>query len=149
MPLDELRAQCKANAKKFSFKETRFKADLPMVVDHRDKCGETYDQGQLGSCTSNSYCGNCRAVGLQKDPSRLFHYVTNRLGVSGKVEDLGADLSQSKASTIGVCDEQFWPYTMDKGRVVNFPKIPNKSAYDNAKKKHSSRNVKFNKCRLG
>ncbi|MES2216581.1 MAG: hypothetical protein V4481_04780 [Patescibacteria group bacterium] len=111
--------------------------DIPSEISWRHKIDKVYDQKQEGSCTSNSYCSHVKAVGIQANPSRYFHYVCERLNDSKSlpVTDLGADLFyHSAASSTGVCDENFMPYVVDEnGHLIGFGKLPSPEAYANAR----------------
>ncbi len=86
--------------------------NLPASLSWRSRCAPIYDQAQMGTCTSNSYCFMVRTLKIQANPSRYFHYACERLHEKGGVLlDLGADLVlDSQAAAIGVCDEKFMPY---------------------------------------
>jgi C1A family cysteine protease len=105
-------------------------ANLPKIVDLRDKMPEIYDQGNLGSCTSNALCG---LVGYVKPSikygSRLFHYYNERKLENNIPDDAGATLFSGikVLKKYGVCQETEWPYDIDKFAVK-----PPKSCYKNA-----------------
>jgi len=92
-------------------------ATLPPKVDLRSKCPPIYDQGQLGSCTSNAIAGAYEYDQVQQHqadfmPSRLFIYFNERT-MEGTVDiDAGAMLRDGIKSVakLGVCTENSWPY---------------------------------------
>jgi C1A family cysteine protease len=91
---------------------------LPNAVDLRSLMPAVYDQGQLGSCTSNSIAGAVQYV-RKKDkqgpdfiPSRLFIYYNGRY-IEGTIPlDMGLRIQDGVGSleTWGVCSESDWPY---------------------------------------
>lgn len=102
------------------------KFELPLQIP-------VYDQGNIGSCTSNSGCACFRFESAQVlgnfgfDPSRLFLYYTTREIEGTTDEDAGAyirDVFKALNKT-GVSLEQTWPYIENK-----FSTKPTKSAYD-------------------
>src|SRR5271156_6472413 len=99
--------------------------ELPENESLLEFCAEPYDQGKLGSCTANAFCGAYRVManrfGLDDaewEPSRLWVYYWERVlespeGVDrSKMEDSGADVidAESFAKTHGVCSEHLFPY---------------------------------------
>jgi len=98
---------------------------LPVSVDLRSLWGEIFDQGELGSCTSNSIAGQIRYAlykgnGPIIHPSRLFVYYNGRV-VSGDPidEDNGLSIRDGCVSVkrYGVCSENMWPYHIHKFAV--------------------------------
>jgi C1A family cysteine protease len=90
---------------------------LPDKVDLREQCPPVYDQGRIGSCTSNAISG-AYEFGLNKQqltdfvPSRLFIYYNERT-IEGSVGfDAGAMIRDGIKSVhkLGVCPESEWPY---------------------------------------
>jgi hypothetical protein len=84
-----------------------------------------YDQGQCGSCTSQSIC---QAVNILKTsdfaPSRLYLYTKERLiencNSAFCLSDSGADAVDGLtwAATTGICPEVDWPYDTSKVEVA-------------------------------
>jgi C1A family cysteine protease len=103
---------------------------LPTSVDLRSNCPPVYDQGQLGSCTANSLSGCYQFLDKSYLPSRLFLYYNERALDGDISQDAGSTISQGiKAlETIGVCDEQSWPYIEDKFTIK-----PSQNCYSEAK----------------
>lgn len=114
---------------------TPIKSNLPPSISWRSKCAPVYDQAQNGTCTSNCYCAHAIAVGIQKSPSRYFHYVSERLHENAIIQDLGADLFiDNVASSIGLCDDHLMPYSLDSnGKLIGLGTYPPVIAYMDAK----------------
>src|SRR5467141_4316921 len=107
---------------------------LPASIDLRPQCPGVYDQGMLGSCTSNAIGGAVEFDRLKQSladfvPSRLFIYYNERV-IEGTVRsDSGAmirDGIKSVASQ-GVCPEPEWPYKISK-----FATRPSVRAYNDS-----------------
>lgn len=79
-----------------------------------------YDQGQIGSCTANAFCGCYKYLCPDKsfEPSRLYVYYKERLleNPSGPITDSGAFVGDAYnwVSRHGVCPESVWPYDINK-----------------------------------
>lgn len=107
------------NFKIEKFHSTITKVDLRSVMNYK-----IFDQGQLGSCTANSYAYLFMYDTLKEKlpvltPSRLFIYYNER-ALEGTVnEDSGAMLRDGAKSLAlyGVCDEKIWPYNIDQFAV--------------------------------
>lgn len=120
------------------FRDHRFKGSteptsLPVSMDLRRYDGEIYDQGQLGSCTSNAIAANmqslCNKAGRPFMPSRLFIYYNERV-IEGTVDqDAGASLrtGMKTVANQGACPESMWPYD-----VVMFAVKPTEDCYIDA-----------------
>lgn len=112
----------------------RVLAALPETVSLRSQMPPVYDQGDLGSCTSNSAAAALRyayaKAGKQiDDPSRLMIYYDERV-IEGTVrEDSGASIKDSAVTLLkqGACPEREWPYN-----VGRFTKKPTKACYKDA-----------------
>lgn len=93
---------------------------LPPLVDLRDRFPPVFDQGRLGSCTANSLLGVFQFDDLTFNGSRLFLYFNERKMDGDVPEDAGSTISQGvKALTLyGVCEEQLWPYDINKFKVT-------------------------------
>lgn len=114
----------------------RMKA-LPSMIDLRAGCPPTYDQGQLGSCTSHAVAAALQFDEMKQkevtpfEPSRLFIYYNERVIEDTVSSDSGASLRdgiKSVAST-GYCPETEWPYDITK-----FADKPPTACYQDAKK---------------
>jgi len=111
-------------------------ASLPPKVDLRSKCPPIYDQGQLGSCTSNAIAGAYEFDQVQQHqadfmPSRLFIYFNERT-MEGTVDiDAGAMIRDGIKSVakLGVCTERSWPYD-----IAAFRDRPRAGCYQEALK---------------
>ena len=108
-------------------------SELPPSVDLRPNWGSIYDQGNLGSCVSNSvsYCVRYTLVKEGETPfipSRLFIYYNGRVNIekSPASEDTGLDVRDGYKSvaSYSVCGENNWPYDVSK-----FALKPNQTAY--------------------
>lgn len=97
-------------------------AALPTGVDLRPQCPSVYDQGQLGSCTSQAIAAAIEFDQMKQkrpyifQPSRLFIYYNER-SIEGTVEsDSGAMIRDGIKSvgSQGVCPEEEWPYDISK-----------------------------------
>lgn len=95
---------------------------LPSSVDLRSSCPPVYDQGHLGSCTSNAIAGLLEFDQIREKlssifvPSRLFIYYNER-AIEGTVSsDSGAQIRDGIKSVgkVGACSETEWPYDISK-----------------------------------
>jgi C1A family cysteine protease len=114
----------------------RTAAALPSAVDLRPQMPPVYDQGLLGSCTSNAIGGAFEFELLkQKEPdfipSRLFIYYNERVIERSEDEDSGAQLRDGMKTLAnqGVCPETMWPYV-----ISQFATKPTAECYAEAKK---------------
>lgn len=91
---------------------------LPRKVDMKVGWGSIFDQGDLGSCVSNTVAGCIRFVrkrdGLSVyDPSRLYNYYYGRLLEDFPVtEDTGMYIRSGYKAVAhhSICSERNWPY---------------------------------------
>lgn len=113
------------------FKLTIGAAPLPTSVDLSGKFPDVYDQGTLGSCTSNAIVGALQSLG-EPFLSRLKHYYDERKGDGDVKNDAGSTLSRgiSVAENQGICVEELWPYD-----VTKFAVCPPAAAYEDALKR--------------
>lgn len=92
---------------------------LPASVNLRNQMPPVYDQGNLGSCTAQAFCGLIGYVQPRFNGSRLFLYYCER--VLGKTVDIdsGATLLEGiqALQKNGVCLERLWPYIISKFAV--------------------------------
>lgn len=116
-------------------------AQLPAKVDlAQDGWGTILDQGELGSCVSNSVAYCIRYVRQKEklsvfDPSRLYIYYYGRLVEGDPIrEDTGLYIRTGFQSVqkYSVCSERNWPYI-----IAKFVEEPNKYA-QNAAKQHKT-----------
>jgi C1A family cysteine protease len=106
----------------FAFRVPRRTAvALPPAVDLRPQMPAVYDQGALGSCTSNAIGGAFEFELLkQKEPdfvpSRLFIYYNERVIERTVDTDSGAQLRDGMKTLAnqGVCPEPLWPYVISQ-----------------------------------
>jgi len=91
------------------------------VCDLRENCPEVYNQGNLGSCTSQAIAGAFQFDEMKQKlpefhPSRLFIYYNER-EIEGTVNvDAGAEIRDGIKSINkqGVCEEELWVYDISK-----------------------------------
>jgi C1A family cysteine protease len=112
-------------------------AKLPAKMDLRAKCPPVYDQGQLGSCTSNAIGAAIQFDRMKQKrkpnfvPSRLFIYYSERV-IEGTVNsDSGAQIRDGIKSVAhnGDCPENEWPYD-----IARFSVKPPPTCYKDALK---------------
>lgn len=110
-------------------------ATFPLTVDHRPKFdAPIWDQGYLGSCTSNAILAFKMFKDKQRDGyyfmlSRLFHYWQERF-IEGTVDyDSGAYIRDGMKvlQQIGCATESYFPYNQP-----DYKKTPSVAANDNA-----------------
>ena len=100
-------------------------SNLPPRVDLRPQCPPIYDQGQLGSCTSNAIAGAVEFDLIKEQqkrifvPSRLFLYYNERVIEGTQDTDSGAEIRDGIKSVAsqGDCPEDLWPYDISKFAV--------------------------------
>jgi C1A family cysteine protease len=115
-------------------KKTSF-TTLPKKVDLRSKFQPVFDQGNIGSCTANAFCGLVGYLQPLMIGSRLFLYYNIRdTDVNTTIDtdtDSGAYLSDGIISLQkhGICQELDWPYILEK-----FDDKPNDDCYKYASK---------------
>ena len=97
---------------------------LPRKVSLRSQMPPIFDQGQLGSCTANAFCGLLGFLQLKYegkfDPkSRLFLYYNERASENTIQEDAGAMPIDGIKSlqTQGICPESLWGYDISQFTV--------------------------------
>lgn len=89
--------------------------NLPEKVDLRSKCGKVFDQGDIGSCTSQSVCSAYMFDDPHFEPSRLYLYYKERLADGDPKDDNGSTLTQAiNTAKQGICSEKSWPYKPHK-----------------------------------
>jgi len=103
-------------------------AALRKSVDLRPTMPQIYDQGQIGSCTSNAVATAVQFVrkksGQAPDfqPSRLFIYYNGRVTENSLASDSGLSIGDGirAVEEYGACPEAQWPYDSppadDKGK---------------------------------
>jgi C1A family cysteine protease len=96
-------------------------AMLPARTDLSPNCPTVYDQGQLGSCTSNAIAAAIEFDRLKQKlpdftPSRLFIYYNERVIEHTVDSDSGAQIRDGIKSVNrqGDCPEPEWPYVIAK-----------------------------------
>lgn len=107
--------------------------DLPEFIDLSPDIGNIYDQGSLGSCTSNVSAQLYKFENknnLNIEPSRLFLYYCQRLRLGTVKSDSGSTMQEAikVLKEVGVCREEFWPYDITK-----FRRRPTKKCYNDAR----------------
>ncbi len=111
-------------------------ASLPPSIDLRSQCPPVYDQGLLGSCTSNAIAGAVEFDLIKEKqerifvPSRLFLYFNERVIEGTQDTDSGAQIRDGikSVSDQGDCPENLWPYDITKFAVK-----PSPQCYQSAK----------------
>ena len=105
---------------------------LPPRVDLRKQCPPVYDQGQLGSCTSNTIGGAIEFDQMKEKlpqifiPSRLFIYYNERV-IEGTVNSDSGAMLRDGIKTVakqGACPEPMWPYL-----IARFKTRPSAACY--------------------
>jgi C1A family cysteine protease len=103
--------------KKLNYGPIKIKAvkGLPPVVDLRPGMPPVYDQGDLGSCTAQAFCGSYQYL-TQFYGSRLFLYYNERKIEHTVPYDSGAYLIDGVKSLEknGLCSDSSWPYIVNK-----------------------------------
>lgn len=108
---------------------------LPPSVNLSPICPPIFDQGQLGSCTSQALAGNLDYLEERNnetnpkaytDLSRLFIYYNERVIEGTTKQDAGAELRDGIKALVkyGTCPESLWTYTNK-----NLFKKPTTAAY--------------------
>jgi C1A family cysteine protease len=123
---------------------------MPLHVDLTPQCPVIYDQGQLGSCTSQAIAAAIEFDLMKQKlpdfmPSRLFIYYNER-AVEGTINtDSGAMIRDGikSVASLGVCPESEWIYDINtftqkptpicytdalKNRAVSYSRLPNNRA---------------------
>jgi C1A family cysteine protease len=107
---------------------------LPLIIDLRKYFKYTFDQGDLGSCVSNSLCYIYDFLDKKNKfipyPSRLFVYYNSRKLDDTINYDSGTTISQGVNSLkiYGTCNEKYCKYDINK-----FTSEPSLEAYNEAK----------------
>lgn len=108
---------------------------LPPYFSLQEYINFVYDQGKLGSCTSNAFCAaykilnNIHNNNNDFEPSRLFFYYQER-EIEGNINiDIGADVidGEQYVCNNGICNESLWPYDINKFNIK-----PTPNCYDDA-----------------
>lgn len=109
----------------YSARTARQRMIVPTSVDLRPRLNPVYDQGQLGSCTSQAICGHIYH-NKRVETSRLFVYYNERLLEGTVNQDAGAMIRDGiKSLTIwGTPKESIWPYN-----IAAFRTRPSPNAY--------------------
>lgn len=109
---------------------------MPPMVDLRPTMPEIYDQGELGSCTSNAIAAAIQFDRMKNNqtpgwiPARLLIYWNERFMEGTLSLDAGAEIRDGikAVADAGVCDETLWPYDITK-----FTKKPSQQAWNDAR----------------
>lgn len=122
----------------------------PPLIDLRPLCPPIYDQGELGSCTSNALAAAYEFEKMKQKqsffmPSRLFIYYNERVMEKTVKSDAGAALRDGiKSLNIqGVCPEDMWKYNIKK-----FATKPSSKCYSTAKKNEVQQYLSINNTSL-
>lgn len=107
---------------------------LPSNIDLRASCPVVYNQGQLGSCTSNAVGAAFQFTQKKQHipdftPSRLFIYYNIRRMMGTVPSDSGASIRNGMKTMAneGICAEMRWPYD-----ITRFTSMPVQDCYDKA-----------------
>lgn len=122
------------------FRDHAFEISKPVPlakqIDLRPGMPPVYDQGDLGSCTSNALLASFDFARKKEGksfitPSRLFNYYNERVMEGSIQSDSGAQLRDGIKSLVrqGVCPESEWPYDLSK-----FADTPTPECYTSALK---------------
>ena len=112
---------------------------VPVSASLRNWCPIAYNQGQCGSCVSNTACGFVKMTqGPSANPARLYLYTKSiMLEHPGQpITDTGSEATDAFEimSTTGICDESYMPYVLDANQnVIGFGQPPSQSANADAK----------------
>lgn len=104
---------------------------LPSSFDLRKNCPPVFNQGDLGSCSSNAgVTSRMMMSNIEKTLSRLDLYYNERYLENTVNEDSGACMRDIcvALSKFGVCEETFFPYV-----EANFTNPPSEEAITNGK----------------
>jgi C1A family cysteine protease len=126
------------------------KTGLPPKVDFRNRYRLIYDQGYLGSCTSNAIA---MAIDFERvyqnltamKPSRLYIYYNERVIENSVPYDAGASLRDGikSVSKDGSCPESEWPYVIE-----NFTVKPPDICYTDGRKNLVKQYLRLNNTNL-
>lgn len=105
-------------------------AALPPLVDMRPECPPVYDQGELSSCTGQTYAALGEFLLMKQKlpvftPSRLFIYWNERVIDDDVPIDAGASLADGAEviATDGLPDEVIWPYDPSQFAAQPLPAV--------------------------
>jgi C1A family cysteine protease len=128
----------------------RVPVDLPPKVDLREFDSPVFDQLDIGSCTGNAISA-AYSFSMRKQvedeifiPSRLFIYYNEREMENSIPYDSGAMIRSGIKSInrTGVCDEQVWPYIVERFAVKPFSECYEQASRNKAVKYERLRNSK-------
>lgn len=119
---EQLDRRVRASAKKARFSAGDVVASATGSV--QQWCPSVFDQGQLGSCTANAFCGAYMTLSNEYQttdagwtPSRLWVYYQERVAENPGADpstlgDTGADVTDAEScvQANGVCSDSLWPY---------------------------------------
>ena len=114
--------------------------NLPPSINLRNQMPPVYDQGNLGSCTAQAFCGLIGYIQPNFNGSRLFLYYCERVLEQTTDTDSGATLFDGIQSLQknGVCLEKMWPYIISK-----FAQRPPESCFQNALQHQALKTLKM------
>lgn len=123
------------------------KLKFPESIDLRQYDSRIEDQGNLGSCTANAITSGYEVITKILYPeqftelSRLFVYYHSRLFSDDLNTDVGSYLRDGlkSAKNYGICNEELWPYDIDKYSAQPSPKC----YLDASKRKILSYNILY------
>jgi C1A family cysteine protease len=136
LPLEEFEKRKVVRQKKFACAKASHETShntphevapvLPSSSSLQSHCKVVYDQGQLGSCTANAFCGaHCILQDIKQGsvsfrPSRLYFYYKEREIEHTVKSDSGAEVTdgESYVQKHGICSETSWPYDIKQYKVT-------------------------------
>jgi C1A family cysteine protease len=103
--------------------------ELPNHIDLKSKCGRIFDQGDIGSCTSQAISSAYMFDDPHFEPSRLYLYYKERVKDGDPNNDNGSTIQTAiDCAKNGICSEHSWPYHPRK-----YKESPPKHCDDEAK----------------
>jgi C1A family cysteine protease len=121
----------KKDSRDYKFSLSKPKSSLPNSFNLNKKVKTILDQGNLGSCVSNSFA---QAINMSVNSiwiSRLMHYYCGRaIQETSSMDDTGLDIRKAASiiAKYGACLESVWPYN-----ISNFNKLPSLTAFQKSK----------------
>lgn len=120
---------CFINCNKLN-KLNKSSKELPAIVDLRPQMPGVFDQGELGSCTAQAFCGILGFLNpLKPAYSRLFLYYCERFIRNSVEYDSGATMKDGilALQQFGICREATWAYN-----IKNYALKPPMNCYSEA-----------------
>jgi C1A family cysteine protease len=121
----------KHDARDYKYSLSKKTVLLPNSFSLNNKVKTILNQGDLGSCVSNSFA---QVINMSTNSiwiSRLMHYYCGRaIEGTSSLDDSGLDIRQAASiiAKYGACLESVWPYN-----IYNFYKLPSLAAFQKSK----------------